>query len=604
MKALGPIKPWLAIAAYILCCAALLGLTYKLAFDRALNSLSQQTERTADLFRANIESTVNRYSYLPRVIATRPAVIKTLAQATEQSVRQLSYELEVANDQAGTLTIYAMDNKGLTIASSNHAEVNSFVGKNFSFRPYYRFAIRGDSGRYFALGTTSGKRGYYFSSPIKTDDSAHPIGAIVVKVGLEQLEDNWQDKNPIALLTDQHEVVFSGNKAEWVFKSLSPLSPMAREELRNSRQYHSEALDTVRGLSYRAFNGHRLAQIRAESTDREFLHLKHPIAQSGWWLHTLADTKAARVATWRDTISVAISLALVTALLLYFVQRRRNWQLLEQAKLSLEEKVASRTTDLTAANHQLKREAEQKQLAFSELKAAQEKLLHSNRLATIGELSTAITHELNQPITAISSYSNNAQIFIDQKNYQQVSKNLQAIDSLTKRMSEISNQLRNHAGKGEDALQTVNVHEAVENALAIVKPKIEQHHVQVTNNANRRYKISTQQIRLEQILVNLLINACDAVSDKELRAIDILTEQRDELLAISICDSGNGIEPSRLESIFEPFFTTKGKSEGLGLGLSISQSIATSLNGTLLASNNSAGGACFCLSLPIELDNE
>lgn len=589
---------WLTTALLLAAAASLLTVTYRASLAHALHNLERQTERTAALFSANIESTVNRYSYLPRVLAARPSVVLAARLSDARAADALSAEFAIANAEAGTLNVYAMDRDGLTFASSNHAEQNSFVGKNFGFRPYFRYAMQGQSGRYFALGTTSGKRGYYFSSPIVDVDSGQILGAVVVKVGLDQLEANWRDKDPIALLTDQHGVVFSGSRPDWIFNSLFPLTPMAREELRDSKQFVGEPLDAIARLERKALGPFALFEHRGAPGHAEYLHHNQHIADSGWWLHLLSDIAPARAAARRDTASVAILLALVSALTLVFRQRARTWRLLQQAKLSLEEKVQARTADLSSLNRRLQQEAEARQAAYQELESAQEKLLHSNRLAAIGELSTAITHELNQPITAISAYASNSQAFLQQGQHDRAASNNAAILDLTKRMSEITHILRNHARKGEAGAQAVCLREAVDNACAIVKPKIDAGEVQLRLQLDAPAELHTQQIRLEQILVNLLINACDAVADSPRREITVFSQQRETAVEITICDSGEGIPEDKLDKLFEPFFTTKGHSQGLGLGLSISQSIAKGLNGSLTAQNNDAGGACFRLSLP------
>lgn len=588
----------LIAGALLSCCLTTIYFTHKLSLNSALNSLSQQTSLTADLFSANIESTVNRYSYLPKVLANRPSIFSALEQVNAESALQLSQELEQANRQANTLNIYLMARDGTTIASSNHAETNSFVGKNFAFRPYFRFAMNGNSGRYFALGTTSGKRGYYFSSPVRHPESRDVLGAMVVKVGLNQLEKSWKGKQPIALLTDQHNIVFSGNKNEWLFKSLSPLTPMAQAELQASRQYVGKSVQPIDQLSQVDLGHFQLLSSLANDSAGEYLHLKQRIAHSGWWLHTLTDTAPARISAWQNTLSATVLMALIVALALYYRQRRKTWDILRRSKTSLEEKVVARTADLTIANNRLLNEASEKETAYKALRDTQEKLLHSSRLATIGEMSTAITHELNQPITAISAYAENGQVYLAREQHAKTSENLNAIRDLAKRMAEITTTLKNHARKEDDNTQQVDISVAVQNTLATIKPQIDNLGAKVCNDLKECIIFETNQTRLEQILVNLLANACDAIADSPHKEISISSKAREGFIEIYVCDSGTGIPPHQLDEVFEPFFTTKGSSRGLGLGLSISQSIAKSLNGSMSVTNNPNSGACFCLHLP------
>lgn len=571
-----------------------------MSFNRALNQLALQSSRTASLFTATLESAVNRYDYLPGVLASNPGLIAALRHTTARSTKSLSRALAKNNAQAGSLTIYVMSASGVTLSSSNYDDTDTFVGRNFSFRPYFKRAINGESGRYFALGTTSGKRGYYFSSPVRDPATSAVIGAVVVKVSLEELESNWENRSPIVLLTDQHGVVFSGNKKDWHFHSLQTLTPLAHQELQKSQQYRGKAIHRIPGIAKPpSRDEHRLLQITDEAGQKEYLAQKLPIPLSGWWLQTLSDTSGVRFTAWRDTISLAVLMSLIAVLGLYYAQRRRTWILLRQAKASLELRVQERTSALQVANKQLSDEAREKEAALDALKKAQDKLLHSSRLATIGEMSTAITHELSQPITAIAAYAQNAIEYLKANRPSNAIQNLENIESLTERMGEITTVLRNHARKSDDNKQTVLTNEAIDNAIAIVHPRLAAISVNISRRVEADHCMEVNQTRLEQILVNLLVNACDAVAESHDKHISICTETRDNGLNITVCDNGGGIPEEHLNEVFEPFFTTKGKSRGLGLGLSISQSIANSLNGSLSARNRPEGGACFCLALPL-----
>ena len=203
---------------------------------------ADELDNLIEVFISNLKGEIEKFSFLPDVLSADPD-INSLMQDPEnqQLIRMANYKLEQINEVSKASDIYIMDTDGVTVAASNWQLPLSFVGKNFAFRPYFKQAVAGHQGRYFAYGTTSRQRGYYFSSPIYNTGNSI-VGVIVVKVGMARLEQAWKDHDKEILVADENGVVFSTNKAQWQFVQLDSLSDRARHKILRDKQYPLELL--------------------------------------------------------------------------------------------------------------------------------------------------------------------------------------------------------------------------------------------------------------------------------------------------------------------------------------------------------------------------
>jgi two-component system C4-dicarboxylate transport sensor histidine kinase DctB len=272
-------------------------------------------------------------------------------------------------------------------------------------------------------------------------------------------------------------------------------------------------------------------------------------------------------------------------------ERREHLQALQRAQNDLERRVAERTEDLQAANKKLLSEIENHQLTQNEL-------VQAAKLATIGQMSAGINHELNQPLTAIRNYADNALKFQALNNAERVTSNLQQIASLTQRMANILHPLKEFSRKQDPQQSSVSLRDLRDGAMSILYGQLERQNVVITwpEEADRIW-LKADLMRMEQVMVNLINNAAQAMEQSSIKQIQIRAESCGEQIAISVCDSGPGLSHEALEQIFTPFFTTKEQGLGLGLGLSISQRIVESLGGMLSAHNLPEGGAEFRILL-------
>jgi two-component system C4-dicarboxylate transport sensor histidine kinase DctB len=256
--------------------------------------------------------------------------------------------------------------------------------------------------------------------------------------------------------------------------------------------------------------------------------------------------------------------------------------------------------DLRQLNLRLQREISERQKVEKNLQVAEQTLAQSSKLAALGEMSAAVSHELNQPLAAMKTYLAGAKLLLQRKRMDEALSSFQRIDDLIGRMSAITRQLKSYARKGGDDLVPVDVRAALNGALEIMEPQLKSRQVSLSTSVpSTPVMILGDQLRLEQVVVNLLRNALDATSMIDTPEIELLLIGG-ETATLTVRDNGEGI--SDLDDLFEPFFTTKKPGDGVGLGLAISSGIVSDLGGRLVARNSDQSGAVFEVTLPI-IDN-
>ncbi|MET0051871.1 MAG: ATP-binding protein, partial [Candidatus Thiodiazotropha sp.] len=270
-------------------------------------------------------------------------------------------------------------------------------------------------------------------------------------------------------------------------------------------------------------------------------------------------------------------------------------QTLREARDRLEQRVQERTEDLF-------QEIEERRRTEQALRQTRDELIQAAKLAMLGQLSASISHELNQPLAAIRSYTDNARRLLEQDRCLDVNWNLEQITELIESMTQISSQLKLFARKTDGSLSAVSLRQVIESSLRILRPQLRKTLTELRLDLDTLHdRVMADPVRLEQVLVNLIANAVNAMEEQTERWVSIATSQRKGHLQVAIQDNGPGIAQDHLKRIFDPFFTTR--ESGLGLGLSISQHIIESMGGTLTAHNSGDAGAVFVLVLPLE-DND
>ncbi|RKT51143.1 two-component system C4-dicarboxylate transport sensor histidine kinase DctB [Azonexus fungiphilus] len=614
-----PSHPPLRYLTMFLLLAALVALagfgTHRVAQQLGIAELQTTGLHRLDLYTASLEREIGKYAFLPGTLGLERDVVELLRNPRAGALQPaVNNYLEQLNERAGTLSIYVIDAGGRVLASSNWRRDDSFVGEDLSFRPYFRDAMNNGNGRIFGIGTTRGEPGYYLSSRL-TDDG-RTLGVAVIKVSLEQLEKSWTTGEAPAMVSDENGVVILGSVADWKFTTLRPLDESTRSAFDQTQQYNRRALKPLGLRELRELDhGARLVSIRNDGPEMvtvypvsgRFLAQSRPLPGTPWTLTVFSHLEQVdNIAHSRAAVAV-VAAVLLFVFALMLAERRRHLkdrlaaqQALQQAHDELERKVDERTADLSAANYLLQDEIAERIRAERTLRAAQDELVQAGKLAVIGQLSTGIAHELNQPLAALRTLSGNGVRFLDRGDLATTRANLERIAQLVDRMGLITGQLRSFARKSGGRLQPVALDGVVDSALALLEPRLRQAGAEILRALPAAApRALCDANRLEQVLVNLIGNALDAMAGQPAPCIELSAAAVDGKARLSVRDHGPGLPAETLAHLFEPFYTTKPGSDGLGLGLTISAGIVRDFGGTLTGSNHADGGAVFTLEIPL-----
>jgi len=591
----------------ILVYPAVIWQTWKWVKEDSLQELSAQGHSQINLYVTHLKGQLEKYKFLPELLSTNKRLVDLLQKPGDsERAEALNRYLETVNTIAGASDTYLMDRDGLTIAASNWQSERPFVGRNFSYRPYFREAIQGGLGRYFALGTTSRKRGYYFAFPVRQQDDI--LGAVVIKIDMTGVEEQWGGRKEEVVVTDPDGIIFITTRPEWRFRALiEPISDSARERIVASKRYPKIELTSAPLLQETESRSDTEKLVWLQNQEQKgasdysdhYLIQQRAMPEAGWQVHLLTPLD---VINERLLIAVGVTTSIFTVVILFglFMRqryKRRKERSLYEAKAQealrdahdqLEQRVQARTIELS-------REIEERRNTEAVLRRTQDELIQAAKLAVIGQMSTGISHEINQPLAAIRSYSDNALRLLQSDRKSDVKWNLTQISELTDHMAHISSQLKLFARKTDGEVFNVSLSNAINASCSILKPQFRKMQTELITDLPPDTNIMANPVQLEQVLVNLFCNAMNAMEKQQQRWIKLTAAYCGEKLCVTIHDNGPGIEPEHLEQIFDPFFTTR--ETGLGLGLSISHRIIESMGGTLKAANHPEGGAIFTMEL-------
>lgn len=546
--------------------------------------LAEQNRQTLDLYVANLLGTLRRYEELPQILGGLPVLRQALQQPGDPLLQKIANEaLADIRRRTGADVIYLLQPDGTTQVASNWAQADSFVHRNFAFRPYYREAMQGRLARFFGLGTTSIKRGYYFASAVK--EGSRIIGVLVVKVDLEHIERLWGNSPEQLLVIDNYGVVILSSREDWRFHASRPLSAAERDEIHANIPYPVQDPKPLR-LQQTAW----LSQSRT-------------LPETGWTVSIYAPrTLIERPVRSVLLIGGATLLALLLLLTLLTLSRRHYLDriaLEAEAKRQLEERVLERTRELENANAQLQQEVHEREQAQRELMRAQDEVVQAGKLTALGTMSASISHELNQPLAAIRSYADNARVLLDHQRTEDARGNLEQISDLTTRMASIIAHLKAYARGARRAPENVQLQPAIEDALSMLASRRRAMNVELLRDVpDAPLWVQAGETRLRQILGNLLTNALDALAEKAPpRRLWVIASQDQHGVILTLRDNGPGFSEDALAHAHEPFFTTKTTAKGLGLGLAICDNLLRALGGRLEMGNHLEGGAVVRLHL-------
>lgn len=550
--------------------------------------LASGLDASLTLVHRSLAGEIESYRTLPRVVAQDPRIadlIDTHGQATAGAVDRY---LATVRAKTGADELFVMDATGVTLAASNWESTKSFVGHNYNFRPYFQDAITHGEGRFYAVGVTSGVPGYFLSYRVQGNSGR--TGVVVVKVNFASIERAWRDTASRTALADAAGVIFLSGEESWKYRPLQNLSTQALNSIAAQRKYDGVNLEVQRPLFAEDVDLGG-PDITMDNGDLMYRMIRLP--EDEWTLIGASSISG--------PIGSANVIAMLTALVgvvmagAVFIHRQR--QQLVRFRLNqnavLERRVDERTRELA-------REVDVRRRTEQHLRETQDELIHATKLAALGQMSAAITHEICQPISAMDSTLMAAERRAGANDHSEVVKLIGRARNLTRRMQHTIRHLRSFSRKEKGVAEPVVVAHCVMAALELAEPRARELGVEIeTDAAVYPVSVRANAVRLEQVMLNLVLNALDAVEAVGDRRVSVSVGARAGRVWIEVSDSGPGIPEGIGEKMMEPFFTTKPGVEGLGLGLSISQSIVADFGGTMRFLPRPGGGTICEVSLPM-----
>ena len=526
----------------------------------------------ADLALASdrLVSALARFQQLATSIASDPRM-----KPGAVSPDELALVLRRAADSSGALDFILLDRERRLVASASGKNPENWKVMSFVDR-----AFDGALGRAVALDAGFNRRAYYYAAPVFGADGP-VIRTLILVVNLEAIERGFKGRRPAVFMTDRTGLILYSNRSELVLLSRDGAVAGARGPFVEFDSVHRFGADL-----WTLSAGRYLPQ-RA-------IHVKDELPVIGMRAEALVDLQPALERAWLQAAVVGLASLLFGTAILFFANQRRA---LAQANQMLESRVQERTRALSDANTSLRAEVAERQEAEVALKCAQDDLVQAGKLSALGKMSTGISHELNQPLMAIQSFADNAVAFLDRGDQAMAAQNLARIRTLAQRMARIIGNFRTFARQEEVEVVKVDLIQAVMAATELTASRLQGQGVELRIDLpDAPVWVQAGEVRLQQVIVNLILNAVDAMEGCERRVIS-LSVASGMPVVLTVRDTGCGLEAP--EKVFEPYYSTKefGDAEGLGLGLSISYGLVQSFGGAIRGANDADVGAVFSVEL-------
>lgn len=552
------------------------------------NALAALDDELSILSRA-VESEIERYRYLPAVVAQDRRILVALRSETPRVVASANAYLKQVRTESRADELFVMDLDGRTVAASNHGEPTSFIGQNYRFRPYFRNAIANGAGRYYAVGATTGIPGYFLSSAIR--DGERIVGVAIVKVDMSEMENAWRDARAIMGVADAEGVLFLTANSLWKYRPLRAVGEDALDTIAATRRYGS--IDLATSVPLFPGSGPLPEVVRLEGEETRQLLRQVRIEPDGWRLIGMASLAPIQANSLLLALLTSLAGLLAAGFGLYMLQRRQLISAKLDAHAQLERRVVERTAELA-------REIEDRRRAEADLREAQESLIQAAKLAALGRMSAAIVHEVSQPLAAMENTLASTGILATRGETEAVAQKVRAARDLVRRIQRTVKLLKSFARNEPATLEQVDLARAMSVAAELAAPRVASEGASMTlAPPSRPVWVLANTTRLEQVILNLLVNALDAVSGRPSATVTVWCEQDGDAARLFVRDNGPGIPENLRDRIAEPFFTTKVTGEGLGLGLSISRAILDEFEGRMTFETGENGGCTFCIALPV-----
>ncbi|WP_394844805.1 ATP-binding protein [Pendulispora brunnea] len=579
------------VAAFLVIHSTIVWYAWRTTSRRAMLDAETAGRQRLSLYASSIERALDKYRPLPEILA-RDKDIRALLHSPHDAalVDSVNRSLEATNTAMSAAALYVLNTDGVALAASNWNQEHSFVGRDLAYRPYYHQAIATGSGRFFGVGTTSGLPGYFMANAVQSGNER--IGIVVVKVDLEPLERDWTRAEERVLVVDANGVAFLASRPELKYGLMAHLSPNSAQTIAEQHQYPADALHAVHyNIERELTKDTRIVRLRTGARGTQFLMQSLAMPSDGWTMHYLSSLTAVDAQARDSAIKASAAIVAGALLLLYLRQRRLALRATLASRDELEAQVHARTADLRA-------EIAERQKAEHVLREAQDELVHAGKMAALGQMSAAVAHELNQPLTAMQTFLASTRVLLEEGDDEQAAKNLALLEELGQRMSRLTGQLRGFSPRRSGRAERVALELAIERALLLCEGRVRLERVEVDVQIPSGASVLAERTRIEQIMLNLVRNALDAMTKREARRLSIRVTESGERCTIRVGDTGEGIQEEHLARLFDPFFTTKADGEGLGLGLSVTYGIVRELGGSIRVESTVGIGSTFIVELP------
>ncbi|MCV3271979.1 sensor histidine kinase [Roseobacter sinensis] len=555
-----------ALAVLLLLAVVVVSVTNKLLTDRFTESTRNRAELRLALYSGNLLSELRQNAVVPQLLARDAELIGALNSAdyTASTRRLISFVEEI-----GAASLMLLDIDGRTVAATDRSR----LGSSHRAEPYFVDAIRANATIFTVAPREAGGYGFFYSRRVQSGSDV--LGVIAVEVDLQKFGRAWAGISDAVIVTDSTGTIILTTEPRW--RGRTEEEALARQTPQNAIQRAIQAT----------------ADWTAQPTDsylegEAVMRLETRIPFRGWRMASFTTYASVRERVNGVLALEIMGFAILLALSFYALSRRTA------LRMALFQRESAELRTLNAA---LQREIAERKRVQETLAVAEQTLEQSSKLAALGEMSAAVSHELNQPLAAMKTYLAGARLLLRRNRLDEALSSFGRIDDLIERMGGITRQLKSYARKGQEAFSPVDMGDALASALSMMEPQLRQRHVQINRIVpDQPVQVMGDRLRIEQVMVNLLRNAIDATKSEAAPKVEILLTAG-ETATLTVRDNGPGIED--LDQLFEPFYTTKQPGDGVGLGLAISSGIVNDLGGRLTARNGQAGGAVFEMQLPI-----
>ncbi|UWR01031.1 sensor histidine kinase [Rhodobacteraceae bacterium S2214] len=556
----------IAVVGVCLLAVVVITVTNSLLTQRFTASTNTRAEVRLTLYVASLMSELQRNSIVPQLLARDPELTTALQDRNYSlsTQRLLSFV-----DEIGAASLMLLDRDGRTVAATDRNK----IAEIHKTEPYFVNALRSNTTTFTVTERDEG--GYIFVYSRKVEAAGTVLGVITVEVDMAKLERGWAGVSDAVFVTTSQGEIILATEPRW--RGLQETEALARQSAPSAIQRALQATQDWADPPIDIYLGGE-AVLRRE--------IRVPF--QGWRMVSFTTYSSVREKVNGVLALEVMGFAILLALMFWLSNRQTTSRLIFFQRESAE---------LRALNARLQREIAEREKVEKTLEVAEQTLAQSSKLAALGEMSAAVSHELNQPLAAMKTYLAGARLLLQRKRPDEALSSFQRIDDLIDRMGAITRQLKSYARKGADAFEPVDTRAAVSSALAMMEPQLKTRDVDITRTLpSEPVMIMGDRLRLEQVIINLLRNALDATKLSDDPAIEIILAAGDTV-SLTVRDNGQGIDD--LDELFEPFYTTKEPGDGVGLGLAISSGIVNDLGGRLTARNAVAGGAVFEVQLPI-----